>query len=135
MGLNLHSIAAPAVQAVNPLFNVTVMRSTGQTTNPDGIRVPTSVSYPARAQIQALQFGDLIAIAGLQIEGLRRAIYLWGNVAGQIRAAGKGGDLIVFPDGSTWLVAFVFETWGHGVLGQTTGWCKVCATLQNQPIP
>lgn len=129
--MNLHTAVARVVSAVNPLQQVTIQQATGYVTNADGSRTSTYASFPGQAQIQALSYTDLRAIEGLQIAGLRRAIFLWGNWNSMIRATMQGGDLITFPDGSVWLVVFPFEHWGHGVTG-TLGWCKVCVTLQNE---
>ena len=130
--MNLHSIVAPAVSVVNPTIRVTWMSNTGFTANADFSRVPTYASQFVPAQIQALQFDDLKQIEGLGIQGLRRKAYLYGNVNGMVRTLAKGGDLLVLPDGSTWLVAYVLETYGHGLVGQR-GWCSVVITLQDTP--
>lgn len=130
--MNLHSIVSPVVSIINPIIRVTWMSNTGYSTTADFSRVPTYESQFVPAQIQALQFDDLKQIEGLGIQGLRRKAYLYGNVSAMVRTMSKGGDLLVFPDGSTWLVAYVLETWGHGVAGQR-GWCSVVLTLQDTP--
>ena len=75
------------------------------------------------AQVQSLTFRDLQQIEGLNLQGTRRAIYFYGAIEGLVRPTGQGGDLVVLPDGQTWLVAIVLEHWPD--------WCKVAATLQN----
>jgi hypothetical protein len=127
--VNLHAIAAPYVSIVNPMLPVTLYISAGSGTSPDGTRVPSYA--PPRSvlgQVQALTYRDLIQISGLNLNGNRRAIYLLGDVEGVMRPVDKGGDLIVFPDGTVWLVATALETWGKA--GSTDTWCKVAATLQ-----
>lgn len=133
--LNLHAIVAPYIAVVNPMAPVTIQFSTGYTTAADGTQIPTySAPLSMQAQIQALTFGDLRQVDGLNLNGTRRGIYLYGDVQGVVRVARKGGDLITFvgaaggfPSGSVWLVALALETWN----GADGGWCKVAATLQD----
>ena len=82
------------------------------------------------AQIQGLQSDDIRLLNGLGIQGVRRKVYLWGTWSGLVRSLQKGNDLMVFPDGSEWKVAYVFEDFGHGASG-ATGWCSVAVVLQN----
>ena len=125
--MNLHSIVVNSIAQINPLLNATLQVSTGYATNADGSRVPSYASpVNILIQAQALQYNDLMQIASLNIQGVRKAIYIQGDWEGVVRADNKGGDLITFPDGTIWLVAFVFENWFI-----TSGWTKVCATLQN----
>lgn len=128
--MNLHAIAGPIVGIVNPAVSVTVRVSTGEyTTAADGTRTPTYDDVPnVPAQIQALSFGDIQKLDGLNIQGTRRKIYLNGKFDGLNRQEGKGGDLVVYPDGAlwpygtTWLVAQVLEQWPD--------WCCVAVTQQ-----
>jgi len=109
------------------MVTVTIQASAGYTTDPDGSRVPAYADpVSIQAQVQALQYNDIQQIDGLNIQGERRAIYLNGDWNGVVRADQKGGDIITLPDGSVWIVAFVFENWSG-----TDGWVKVCATRQN----
>ena len=123
--MNLHAIVAPCVGAVNPNVEVTIMPSTGSVTNPDGTRVPTFSSVPAIAQVQALTYTDLRQLDGLNITGIRRAMYLYGDVEAIVRVAQQGGSLIQVA-GQTWLVVQVAENWNP-----MDGWVKVLVTLQN----
>lgn len=129
--MNLHGIVSPIVSAVNPTILVTLQRSIGSVQNADFSRTAQYDNYiNIPAQIQAMQFTDLKQVEGLATTGLRRKIYLYGNSNGIVRTLQKGGDLIILPDQSQWLIVFVFETWGHGLLGRR-GWCSCCITLQN----
>jgi hypothetical protein len=113
---------------------VLIQFSTGYTTADDGTQVPIyGAPVAMQAQIQALTAGDLRQINGLNLNGTKRGIYLFGDVQGVVRVAAKGGDLITFvdaaggfPPGSGWLVALALETWNSA----DGGWCKVAATLQ-----
>lgn len=131
--MNLHAIAGPIVAAVNPTVPVTIQFSQGSTIGADGIPVPAySAPTPMQAQIQALTFGDLRQVDALNLDGTRRAMYLYGDVQAIVRVTQQGGDLITvtpafgaFAAGSVWLVAMTLETWAND------GWCKVACTLQN----
>ena len=128
--MNLHSIAAANVSAINPQTLVTVKLSTGYSTDLDGSREPTYV-YHNRipAQIQALTYNELQMLDGLQIQGERRAIYLNGRLEGINRSRNTGGDLIVFPDGNVWPFGTVWKV--VLVVEQWPNWVKVAVTLQN----
>jgi len=128
--MNLHSIVAPIVGAVNVNQPVTLMQSTGFTINADFSRSPSYSTLTMNAQIQGLQSDDIRLLNGLGIQGERRKVYLWGTWTGLVRSLQKGNDLMIFPDGSEWKVTYVFEDFGHGVSG-TSGWCSVAVVLQN----
>lgn len=127
--MNLHAIAGPAVATVNPMVAVNVQIFTDMTIDDAGVRSPGYVTaIDVEAQIQALGYGDIQMIDGLQIEGERRKIYLHGRYYGLNRDEVKGGDLILYPDGAkwpygtTWLVAMVSEQWPD--------WCSFIVTRQ-----
>lgn len=116
--MDLRSIANGVSSQVNPNIIVTVLRSTGSEIGRGGKQAPTyaeGVSGPA--QLQALDGSTLRQMDGLNIQGVLRAIYLRGNLAGVIRPDSKGGDLVTIeppapaPFVGTWLVVKVLETW------------------------
>lgn len=123
--MNFHGLVSGVVSAVNPLVPLTVKVNTGYTTDSTGKRTPTYaaplVNVPG--QVQNLTYSDLKQIEGLNLQGIRRAIYINGRVDGLVREGNKGGDIITSPDGNVWLVAHVLEYWPD--------WCKVAVTLQN----
>lgn len=128
--MNLHGIVASAISAVNPLIACTWRQSTGFNTVPDGTRVPNFQDVAnIPCQVQALSYTDLMKTGSMNIEGIRRKVYMKGNPEGIDRQTIKGGDLLVMPDlpgfpgPTTWLVAQVLEHWPD--------WCSVAATLQN----
>lgn len=121
--MNLHAIASGAIGAVNPQVSIVVLQSIGYTTNPDSTRTPTyAPPVTICAQVQELTSTDLRKLDGLNLQGEHRAVYLNGAVAGIVRSAGKGGDLMKFF-GQTWLVTQIMETWPN--------WCKCVVTLQD----
>jgi hypothetical protein len=125
--MNLHNIAAQYVASVNPWISVSIRPSTGWTTGSDGIRVPSYGSTVTMSgQLQSLSYQDLRQLDGLNIQGVRRALYLNGEWPAVVRPQGVGGDLVTLPDQTVWLVAQVLEDWNI-----TSGWTKLCITLQN----
>lgn len=124
--MNLHAIAGPVVAAVNPTQPVIVQVSIGRAVNPDGSqRAQYLPGVTVPAQIQAQTYKDIQQTQGLNLNGTRRSIYLYGKVDGLVRPENKGGDLITLADGSVWLVSMVLEQWN-------LDWCKCAITLQNQ---
>lgn len=132
--MNLHAIAAPLAGIVNPNIPGVLKQSTGYVTTAAGKREPSySTSAPMAMQVQALSGPELQLVDSLNIQGVKRAIHLPGDVKGVDRANNSGGDLIVFAAGpgvpasivGTWLVALVMETW------DSSGWCRVAAVKQN----
>jgi hypothetical protein len=122
--VNLNAIVGPIVTAVNPRVPCTISLSTGYTTLPDSSRVPTYALFlSVLCQIQALTYGDLRQVDGMNLNGTRRAIYINGEWNGVVRPLVKGGDLVTFPNGEVWLVALALESW--------RGWTKTACTLQN----
>ncbi|CAE6857257.1 hypothetical protein R75461_07782 [Paraburkholderia nemoris] len=104
-----------------------IQASAGYTTAADGKRTPLyAPAVPVLAQMQSLQFRDLVQLDGLNLQGERRALYLNGNWQGVLRPEVKGGDLVTLPDASLWLIALVLENWWL-----TDSWCKVAITRQS----
>ena len=125
--MNPRAIANKFTQLTNKNICVNWVQSTGYTTDDAGKRTPTSITLTVQAQVQALSATDLKHIDGLNITGVMRSVYMYGNVAGVVRADQIGGDILVFsevPGGTAknWLVTQVMETWPD--------WCRVIVTLQ-----
>ena len=122
--MDLRGIANGVITTVNPNETVTVLRSTGYTIGAGAKQVP---SYAAPVigpgQVQALDADDIKQLDGLNIQGVIRAIYLRGTLAGVIRPDGTGGD-IVKRGNETWLVVKVLESWPD--------WTKAAIVLQGQ---
>ena len=125
--MNLRSLANKYTQITNKNQQINWIQSTGYVTDSAGKRTPTTIRLTVEAQIQALSASDLKQVDGLNITGVMRSVYLYGNAAGVVRVDQIGGDILVFPEipGSTsrnWLVTQVVETWSD--------WCHVIVTLQ-----
>jgi hypothetical protein len=122
--MNLHGMVAGAIGIVNPFIQVEIQRSTGYDTAPDGSRTPNFDRLSGPAQVQDLSTDDLklLADAGINIQGIRKNVYLNGSWAGVVRAEQTGGDIFNF-NGAHWLVTMVPEAWPD--------WCKVIVTMQS----
>lgn len=126
--MDLRGIANSVSNAVNPNIIVSVKRSTGSTAgaSANGYKQVATYAAPVSgpAQLQALDNAELKQLDGLNLQGVLRAIYLRGALAGVIRAGSAGGDIVTFG-GQTWLVVRVFETWPL--------WTKAAINLQVTP--
>lgn len=124
----MHGIVSGAIGTINPFVSATVKRSAGYSTDAAGHRTPSYTTFQISTQIQALTYTDISHLDSLNIQGVRRAIYLTGNVRAIVRVDQAGGDIIVFPDGTlpegnTWLAAVALEAWPD--------WVKVAIVLQD----
>ena len=122
--MNLHGLVQGMIGTVNPPIPIIVRVSTGNVTNPDGTRTPRYASpVTVTAQVQDLSTKDIHQTEGLNLGGTNRALYTNGRVDGTVRVLLKGGDVIVLPDGTVWLVVAVPEAWPD--------WTRAIITLQN----
>ena len=131
--INVRAAANAQTRVVNPNVSAELWKSTGSTTSPSGKRTPTYRKLPVTLQVQSLTYSDIQQLDGLNIEGVRRAIYTSTQIAAIIRVQQKGGDLIVFPkgtpgvpEGTTWLAAHTLERWSN--------FCKIAITLQDDQL-
>lgn len=125
--MNLHAAATPIVSTVNPQTSIQIERSTGPTTNAAGKRTPTyAAPQTVKAQVQPLQYNDIMLANGLNLQGARIKIYLPGEWNAMLRADQIGGDRVTLPDGSKWIIAVQAENWGGA-----TGWTSVICTRLN----
>lgn len=122
--MNLHALASPVVAVVNPPVTGTLRINGGYTTDAAGRRAPVFTDVEGvKMQVQALTGDELKQIDGLNIQGTKRAVYLFGDIQGANRPDAKGGDVLLFSN-RVWLVITPLETWGEG------DWCKVAVVEQ-----
>lgn len=134
--MNLHAAVRAVIPTVNPDITVTWRRSNGYQTDAAGKQEPQYLpDLPVQAQVQSETYGDTRHADMLNIGGLRRAVYLFGDVEGVVIPDAKGGDLLLFPavrggPVRVWKVWAVSETWTPDV----PGWCRVLVVDQG-PVP
>jgi len=122
--MNLHGMVANQVSAVNPLIQLSIRTSAGYSQLSNGQQVPLYNSpVVVLGQVQSLSAGEIQHMDAMNIQGIRRAIYISGNIDGLVRPNKQGGDLIMTPNGQIWLVHVIDEYWED--------WCKALVTLQN----
>lgn len=122
--MNLRQFANAATQTINPNTPALWRRSTGYSIDPVTRRqVPIFSDTPGMANIQALDGDDLKQLDGLNIQGVVRVAYWYGNVTGVVRPDGKGNDELIFKS-QAWNVFKVLETWPD--------WCKVAIVYQGE---
>jgi hypothetical protein len=128
--MNLQGFVQGVIGAVSPNQPANLLLSTGPgPTQPDGTKQPTYAPIEfIQAQIQPLTTGDLRKLDSLNIQGVNNRIYITGELRGLQRINQLGGDLVILPDGTTYLVRAVLENWYMDL------WCLVAATLQNDKL-
>lgn len=132
MSMNLHAIVRGAITTVNPDYLGIWQESAGFTQDATGRPIPAYTTHAnVGMQVQALSGKDLLHEAFQSMQGVKRAVYLFGNVQGVVRPDVKGGDLLLFPENRgdpnrTWLVVAVLETWSP----DAAGWSRVGVVLQ-----
>ena len=124
--MDLRGLANSVTATVNPNQTVTVLRSTGYAIGAGAKQVPSyAAPVVGPGQVQALDADDIKQLDGLNIQGVIRAIYLRGTLAGVIRPDGTGGDIVKRKnDTETWLVVKVLESWPD--------WTKAAIVRQGQ---
>jgi len=95
--MNLHGIVRGAINSVNADRMAVLLKSTGATSNADfsqspGYAPPVSV----RVQIQPLGKDELRLMEKLNLQGVFRTVYMYGNTQGVLRVLAEGGDLLQF---------------------------------------
>lgn len=129
--MNFHGAVKSLIGGANPPTFIAWLQSDGFTTTPDYRQVPAyKGAQTIQAQIQSMSADELKKVEGMNIQGVKRALYIEGQAAGVIRCDAKGGDLFQFPEirngpNKTWLAVLALETWPD--------WVKVVVTLQDDP--
>ncbi len=125
--INVRAMANTAIQAVNPNQLIPWIQSNGSTTDAAFHRTPSTTTTTVQAQIQGLSASDMAHTDGLNIQGVKRSVHMYGNVQGVVRADQKGGDILRFPEVpggavKNWRVVSVMETWPT--------WARVIVVMQ-----
>lgn len=123
--MNLHGVVIGAISVINPVISATVRRNLGYITMQDGSRTPNMFDSTANVQVQALSSDELKFLDSQGIQGTLRAVYLFGNWGGIIKADRIGGDMLIF-DNHKWLCVTALENWPD--------WCKIIVRMQDAII-
>jgi len=94
--MNLHALVRPLIGTINPDVVVSWQVAIGYTTQLDGTQVPSYSVVSAPMQVQGLSAKELAHLERLNIEGVFRRVYTYGNAQGVVRPDFKGGDLLAF---------------------------------------
>jgi hypothetical protein len=122
--MNLHSMVAPYIGAVNPHQTVTIRPSTGSVTLANGKRTPVyGPPVTVTAQLQALTTDDLAQVDAVNVTAIRKSAWLNGSYSAINRSGQQGGDLLTDAQGRVWLVSQVAEEWNE--------WTHIILVLQN----
>jgi hypothetical protein len=133
MGLNLHAAVRGAINAVNPDILGVWRESSGSSKGADYRIAPSYTDHvDVHMQVQALKGRDLQHPALLSVQGVTRAVYMFGTVQGVSKPQAKGGDLLQFrmiDNGPylVWLVVADLEQWNPA-----GAWSKVAVVLQTE---
>jgi hypothetical protein len=95
--MNLHGLVRGAINSVNADRPALYLASTGATSNADYSQTPGyAAPVNVRVQIQPLGKQELMLIEKLNLQGVFRKVYMYGNTQGVVRVLAQGGDLLQF---------------------------------------
>lgn len=123
--MNLFGIANAAIQVVDKNIPATWRKSAGWADNPNHTRTPQYEDTEIQVSVQPLSSDDLQHVNGLNIQGEKRVIWMYGDVQAVERSEERGGDLLIFEQhgkSQMWKVVQVVESWPE--------WSHVIAVLQ-----
>ena len=121
--MSLHDLVANAISGINPMMTCQWYKNTGTSSAAGGIVTPTyNTPLAISCQVQQLTAADIKHIQDQNLSGISRKVWCDQILTGIDRAAGLGGDRLILPDGTIYLVVQVIETWPD--------WCS--ALLQKQ---
>src|SRR5271165_3555195 len=116
--MNLHGIVRGAITTVNnDKVAYYLAGNPAPTVNADFSLTPNyAPAVAVRIQIQPLGRGDLQLVEKLNLQGVFRTVFLYGNAQGIVRVQAKNGDLLKFTtfqgEGvQTWKIVNVDGPW------------------------
>lgn len=124
--MNLHAAVRSSITTVNPDIAATYRRSTGNTPDGAGNQSPVyAPAVPVSVQVQPLTGRQLEHADFMGLQGVLRAVYLYGLGDAVVRPLQLGGDVLTFDQGhgvQTWLVVACDEQWPD--------WARLTVALQ-----
>lgn len=130
--MNLHGVVRGAIQIMNKDRPALYLKSLGSTVDGNFNQVPSyATGVAVRIQVQPLAKEEQRHVDRLNMTGVYRTVYMYGNTQGIVRVQAKGGDLIQtrpFQGEAVqnWLVVEADGPWNV----ENGGWTKLLVVLQ-----
>lgn len=122
--MNIHEIIRSAINNVNPMQPVKVLKFKGFSVDEYGINTNTYDEVETIARIQPINSFKLQQINNFNSSNVYKKAFLNGFQYGLNMALSTNGDMLEF-DGKRWLIIEAPQTWSY------TGWNELTLCLQN----
>ena len=122
--MNIHEIIRNAINNVNPMQPVKVLKFKGYSVDEYGINTKTYEEVNTIARIQPINSFKLQHINNFNSSNVYKKAFLNGFQYGLNMALDTNGDMLEF-DGKRWLIIEAPQTWSY------TGWNELTLCLQN----
>ena len=122
--MNIHEIIRSAINNVNPMQPVKVLKFKGFSVDEYGINTNTYDEFETIARIQPINSFKLQHINNFNSSNVYKKAFLNGFQYGLNMALSTNGDMLEF-DGKRWLIIEAPQTWSY------TGWNELTLCLQN----
>lgn len=122
--MNIHEIIRSAINNVNPMQPVKVLKFKGYSVDEYGINTNTYDELETIARIQPINSFKLQHINNFNSSNVYKKAFLNGFQYGLNMALSTNGDMLEF-DGKRWLIIEAPQTWSY------TGWNELTLCLQN----
>lgn len=122
--MNIHEIIRSAINNVNPMQPVKVLKFKGYSVDEYGINTNTYDEIETIARIQPINSFKLQHINNFNSSNVYKKAFLNGFQYGLNMALSTNGDMLEFS-GKRWLIIEAPQTWSY------TGWNELTLCLQN----
>ena len=122
--MNIHEIIRSAINNVNPMQPIKVLKFKGFSVDEYGINTNTYDEIETIARIQPINSVKLQQINNFNSSNVYKKAFLNGFQYGLNMALSTNGDMLEF-DGKRWLIIEAPQTWSY------TGWNELTLCLQN----
>lgn len=122
--MNIHEIIRSAINNINPMQPVKVLKFKGFSVDEYGINTNTYDELETIARIQPINSFKLQHINNFNSSNVYKKAFLNGFQYGLNMALSTNGDMLEF-DGKRWLIIEAPQTWSY------TGWNELTLCLQN----
>lgn len=125
--MNIHEIIRTAINNVNPVQPVKILKFKGFSVDEYGINTNTYEEVDTIARIQPINSFKLQHINNFNSSNVYKKAFLNGFQYGLNMALDTNGDMLEF-DGKRWLIIEAPQTWSY------TGWNELTLCLQNNEV-